>query len=114
MGNTGRACAATNSDAAPRPAQSFTVPDASLDGGPVMSQQFTEAEIADFLAQLDQFRRTLDGRQQRILDTLLEAAAGPMSEVDSEVEAYVYRTEQPWSVEPRRVARAIRRRSETV
>ncbi|MBI2761359.1 MAG: hypothetical protein HYX51_08045 [Chloroflexi bacterium] len=80
-----------------------------------MSQQFTEAEIADFLAQLDQFRRTLDGRQQRILDTLLEAAAGtgPMAEVETEVEAYVYRTEQPWSVEPRRIARAIRRRSET-
>jgi hypothetical protein len=80
-----------------------------------MPQRFTEAEIADFLAQLDQFRGSLSGRQQHILDTLMEAAAGGMGAVqdDSEVEGFVYRTEQTWPVEPRRIARVIRVRSET-
>ena len=45
-----------------------------------VAQPFTEKEIADFLAQLDEFRRTLSARPQH-----------------------------PWPVEPRRVVRAIRR-----
>ena len=80
-----------------------------------MAQAFTEDEIADFLAQLDRFRRTLPARQQRILDTLMEAAAmdGGEPGIDPEVEAFAWRPEQPWPVEPRRVARAIRRGTTT-
>lgn len=80
-----------------------------------MPQRFTEAEIADFLAQLDGFRRTLGGRQRQILDTLLEAAAvgeGDVS-IDPDVEGFAWRPEQPWPVEPRRVARTIRRAGAT-
>lgn len=76
-----------------------------------MAQTFTEAEIADFLAQLDGFRRTLGSRQQRILDTLLEAAAvgGHEPGIDPDVEGFTWQPERPWTVEPRRVVRAIRR-----
>ena len=81
-----------------------------------MSQAFTEDEIADFLAQLDGWRRTLSTRQQRILDALLEAAAGEgAAGIEPDVEGFQWRPEhagQPWLVEPRRVARVLRRAAE--
>lgn len=79
-----------------------------------MAQPFSEAEIADFLAQLDSFRSTLSSRQQRILDALLEAAAVSDRDVsiDPDVEGFVWRPQQQWPVEPKRVARTIQRMAE--
>ncbi len=79
-----------------------------------MAQQFSEAEIADFLAQLDGFRRSLGSRQQRILDALLEAAATGELEagIDPDVEGFVWQQERPvtgYGVEPKRIARVLRR-----
>lgn len=79
-----------------------------------MSQRFSEAEIADFLAQLDGWRRTLGARQQRILDALLEAAAtGEMDAgIDPDVEGFSWQQSRETSttmVEPKRIARVLRR-----
>jgi len=73
-----------------------------------MAQAFTESEIADFLAQLDYFRTTLSPRQQRILDTLLESAAGANLDATSEVEGFVHHVEREWPEEKRRIARVLR------
>ena len=77
-----------------------------------MPATFNEAEIADFLAHLDGFRRTLNGRQQQILDTLLEAAASGPGFVteDGDVEGFALRPDgQPeLSPETRRVGRVLR------
>jgi hypothetical protein len=76
-----------------------------------MAQPFSEAEIADFLAQLDGFRGTLSSRQRLILDALLEAAAVGDRDVgiDPDVEGFAWRPQQEWPVEPKRVARVIQR-----
>lgn len=75
-----------------------------------MPQRFTEEEIADFLAQVDGFRRTLAPRQQHILDTLLEAAAGGATGggFEADVEGFAWQPEQQWSVDPKRVVLAVR------
>lgn len=76
-----------------------------------MAQAFTEDEITDFLAQLDSFRAGLAPRQQRILDSLMEAAAGADLDGRSEVEGFVHHVERDLSVERRKIAQVLRRAS---
>jgi hypothetical protein len=76
-----------------------------------MPQPYTEAEITDFLAQLDGFRSTLSPRQQRILDELLRSIALGDGEagIDPDLEGFQWRPKQEWSVDPKRIARAIQK-----